>query len=111
MKKISTGNVSGANAALQLVRLAYEASSPMGLGWLHEGRVKPNFDLHVRDGSISADYIAGRMVKLWGFSYGDDYIEFDDQRAPRADYQSWCRSYPTNESLAVAAINSLAAKS
>ena len=57
-----------------LIRAAYAASVPMGLGWLHaiEGALdEETVDVilnHARkfhEGAINMDYIHGRAVKLW----------------------------------------------
>jgi hypothetical protein len=85
--------------------LAYRASAPMGLGFLH---YKPNnaedekalLD-SVRPGDLHADYVSGRMVKLYIRQKGNTLTVAD--YAPRSDYQSWAGTYPTYTALIEAA--------
>lgn len=108
-KRVSTGDLSGERVAKRILFLAYEPSAVVGLGIL-QARSRVGEDEiadHVEGGWINADYVRGRMVKLWGFRYGPDWIEFDDEATPRPDYQSWAWKYPTNEALVLAAIKSL----
>lgn len=51
-----------------------------------------------------ADYTFGRMMKF-GCEYNDIEIEFRDEPYC-SDYQSWCRTYPTAESIKQAVFNS-----
>lgn len=114
MKTVDTSPLSGADVAKRLLFLAYQASGARGLGFLHLTDKVTEEELwsQQRQGDIakcrvSADYLYGRMVKLWDFSFGPTSVTFDDQQTPRGDYQSWCGTYPTNESLVLAAIESL----
>lgn len=51
-----------------------------------------------------ADYTFGRMMKF-GCEYNDVQVEFRDEPY-RSDYQSWCRTYPTAESIKQAVFDS-----
>lgn len=108
--------------AKRILWLAYEASVPMGAGQYHyrEGlteeevwgrcplvpdRVKPQT-------CISADYLVGRMMKLY-FTYSGGIDQGNvtiDSPGPRQDYQSWCTTYKTYEALVEAAQVSLKAE-
>lgn len=111
--------LTGELVAKRILFLAYEASSPMGMGFLHykpDGVSEDQLWQEQRGGfrpcnvggqDIYADYAHGRMMKLWGFSFTADSVTFDDERVPQSDYQSWCGRYPTNEALVTAAIESL----
>lgn len=88
--------------------LAYQASVPVGLGFLHERGGEPReavlngiFSQPQYGTGVHADYVYGRMVKLSIHLEGNTITVGDD--APRSDYQSWCRTYPTNEALIRAA--------
>ncbi len=58
-------------------------------------------------GEAYGDYVFGRMMKL-GVKWTEHEVELRDTE-PRADYQSWCRVYPTYDKLAIAALESLTA--
>lgn len=109
MKTISTGSLSGERVAKRIVFLAYEPSAVVGLGVLQarSGVTEESLGACIWKDQVDADYIAGRMVKLWGMSFGPNSITFNDELVPRADYQSWCWKYPTYEALVMAAIESL----
>lgn len=62
-----------------------------------------------RQGSLYADYVFGRMMKL-SVQYGLDYIHVPDVPV-RSDYQSWCIEYPSYGALFNAAECSLGIKS
>ena len=91
--------------------LAYQAGVPVGMGFLQatdkatEDDVwgfseKPRYN-----GSHSADYVFGRMVKL-NLTPVDGGVEVTED-TPRIDYQSWCSAYPTFADLVNAAVLSL----
>lgn len=61
-----------------------------------------------KPGQAYGDYVFGRMMKL-SVSYDADTVTTPDGE-PRADYQSWCRKYPTYESLVNDAVKSLTAE-
>jgi hypothetical protein len=58
-----------------------------------------------KSGTLYADYVFGRMMKL-RLGWGPGWVSFDD-RPPQIDYQGWVGAYPTNESLIRAAIASV----
>lgn len=111
MTTINTLPLSGEQVAKLVLFLAYQASGARGLGVLHDvpnGTLEEDHLWRGQEGDeIHADYVAGRMVKLWGFQFDASSITFDDKQTPRADYQSWCGTYPTNAALVEAAIASL----
>lgn len=96
---------------------------PMGMGVLqdHPGATKEQVSANVesrgdypggtamlprKPGELYGDYVFGRMMKLMiGF---DDHGVTVRSDAPKPDYQSWCRKYPTYQALIEAAIASLA---
>jgi hypothetical protein len=47
--------------------------------------------------AVNADYVFGRMMKLY-FKVEGDSITHDDQE-PRRDYQAWCGRYPSYAAL------------
>jgi len=92
--------------------LAYDASNPMGLGFL-VASVAPKFNINslwdkykdsvteFKDGNIElyTDYVEGRMMKIIFSVNKDGLLTINDNREPCSDYQSWCRLYPTNREL------------
>jgi hypothetical protein len=58
-------------------------------------------------GTISLDYYAGRMVKLYPKSLGDGVYQIGepqyDASDPERTYQSWGAKYPTAQALIEAA--------
>lgn len=99
--------------------LAWQAcGSPMGMGWLQNrpsatkedvwnnvanaGDYCANFN---RPGTLNGDYVFGRMMKLY-VRYDNSSIELPDG-TPRADYQSWCGTYPTYQALYDAAVKNV----
>jgi len=87
--------------------LAVNASSPMGMGWLHfqagheftADDIKP---YQREDGTFDLDYVEGRMVKLYIRRLSPERWEIWSD-PPRSDYQSWCRTYPSYRDLLTAA--------
>jgi hypothetical protein len=101
---------------------------PAGMGWLQNnpsateedvwknvhtaplGGDYPSGHINVlggtKPGSVSADYVFGRMMKL-NFDYGPDSVTLDDGRTPRQDYQSWCVTYKSYPDVFAAAMKSL----
>lgn len=87
--------------------LAYQASIPMGMGFLHYKEnaekdaemlaeyITPGEDLY-------ADYVVGRMVKLTIRQPEPDMLDIRDA-PPHPEYQSWVVKYPTYEALIEAA--------
>jgi len=87
--------------AKQLVVNVVNASEPMGMGFLHvedKDYTKDDVvDLFKTD-SIYIDCFHGRMVKFnMRKESKDSYVLPDNE--PRSDYQSWCRKYPSYQSL------------
>ncbi len=97
--------------------LAFQASSPLGMGFLHTQAANAATESDVwaqvetdewtgqRRESPYGDYVFGRMMKT-GLKYTSDEVLVTDN-PPRHDYQSWCRHYPTYEALVEAAVKSL----
>jgi hypothetical protein len=59
-----------------------------------------------KPGEVYCDYVMGRMMKLH-ITWKENSITMND--GWRADYQSFCRKYPTPEALFLAAEESMAA--
>ena len=59
------------------------------------------------EGSVNADYVFGRMMKL-RFNIKGDTIEFPSHE-PRGDYQSWCYVYKSYVALFDAAMATIRA--
>jgi hypothetical protein len=102
--------------------LAYQASSVVGKGILQEQHGATEEDVwqniltagdypgnhHLRrqeQGMYDADYVFGRMMKLY-IKVTDDGIELPDKE-PKRMYQAWCVTYPTYQALLDAAKASL----
>lgn len=102
--------------------LAFQASTPMGMGVLHAGAAAKQTEdslfatvigekagsdsTNARDFSWYTDYVFGRMMKT-GFAVKDDVVEVTPE-APRLDYQSWGATYDSASALIDAAAASLA---
>ena len=97
--------------------LLWKAASVQGYGFLQDRGEMPEDVVWERckrghdSGTINhnqqrpyADYTFGRMMKF-GCEYNDIQIEFRDEPY-RSDYQSWCRTYPTAESIKQAVFDS-----
>jgi hypothetical protein len=106
--------------AVEMMYLAYRGSVPMGMGFL---QFKQDSDVDremiesmlVDDGktwSISADYLKGRMVKLYIFGHeGDEDINpVILEREIRGDYQSWQVRFGTTKRLHQQAVNNIEAR-
>ena len=103
--------------------LAWKESGVFGSGHLQDRGSTPTEDVVWRDGvinrsdypvvaqdptdSVFADYVFGRMMKLHVTIEGEQIQVGRAGEVPRADYQSWCRTYPTYDALKEAAIKSL----
>lgn len=99
MRKVSD------KVAMHMAALAVNASNPMGTGFMHytPKRFQPDqFADSVKGTELHLDYVEGRMVKL-RLSRDTDGQWKVPEWEPRADYQSWCREYPTYAALADAA--------
>lgn len=100
----------GEAVARRMLWLAYEASVPVGMGFLHyttkateDDVFKAAYNSHRQE--VSADYVFGRMIKLV-IRFTDNMVDIPESR-PRIDYQSWCRQYPTHDDLLLATLESL----
>jgi hypothetical protein len=62
-------------------------------------------NLNTKKGEVCADYVFGRMMKLY-FKYDENGV-YMDEFPPRPDYQEWCRVYHTHKELLEAAQKSL----
>ncbi len=89
--------------------LAFQASSPMGMGFLHAASAAAQTEQtlaqdysprQLPDGSqeIYVDYAFGRMMKTMFALHQDGSIEVKPE-IPRNDYQSWGAFYPTATAL------------
>lgn len=85
--------------------LAVNASSPMGLAFLHfkpDTEFKPeDFQSAVTPRGCFLDYVQGRMVKLRMWNKGDGLWEAPDTISH--EYESWIARYPSFGELAAAA--------
>jgi hypothetical protein len=91
--------------AIEAHWLAYKASSPRGMGFLHErgGEAREHVVKHLKAGKeMYSDYVFGRMVKLIIWRPDEFTIMVQDEK-PTPDYQSWCGTYPTYAELIAAA--------
>ena len=107
--------VTPTEVAKRLFNLAYQASVPMGMGWMHE---RPNVteeevwtQVAVDDrGKCSCDYVFGRMVKLSGVQLSPDGLQvLGTDKVPNPEYQSWSTTYRTRELLVKATVASFEA--
>jgi len=102
----------------RMVYLAYQASSVQGAGCLRAidyateeevwDQAYNEKDYAVKRSAVNkvhCDYVFGRMMK-WSCEWHRDTIFFLTHNFVR-DYQSFCKKYPGNESLAKAAIELL----
>lgn len=107
--------------AKRMFWLAYQASSPLGMGFLQarsnvtEEDVWRNVNIsgdyayhNDQPGKPYGDYVFGRMMKV-GCEVGVDYVQCRDGEAAW-DYQSWAGTYPMFEALLQAAVASLEAE-
>lgn len=92
--------------------LAFQASTPMGLGFLHVGAAGAQTEDSLftsnppRDGKIYTDYVHGRMMKTT-FDISEDGVLSISPEKPRADYNSWASTYRTAQELIDATEESL----
>lgn len=116
---MKTGELTGEQVAKEMVWLAWQAcGGPLGLGvlqnrpdatkddvWKNATRAGDYSGSRFKRGSageVCADYVFGRMMKLY-FRYGDNWVEIRDAE-PRPDYQAWCSKYASYEELVGAAL-------
>lgn len=87
--------------------LAFQASSPMGMGFPHAGIASKATEATIFDHvgvdkkgprQIYTDYVSGRMMKTQ-FKVDEEGKLTISPEDPRSDYQSWCGTYPTGTSL------------
>lgn len=88
----------------QMFWLAYQASQVIGMGHLQARNQTTKVEVLAElslpsPGYKYADYIFGRMMKMYVLlTDGDTRAEVPDA-VPMYDYQSWCFRYPTYEDL------------
>jgi hypothetical protein len=114
----------GAEVAKEMLWLAWQACrGPLGLGILKDAPGASKADvwsamtnrtdyegMHCPEkGEVNADYVFGRMMKLY-FKFTDTMIEWPDHfDAARPDYNSWAHAYPTVTALFDAAVKEVVA--
>ncbi len=120
--RIDTGALRGVEVAMEMVWLAWKAcGGPLGLGFLQDRPDATEEEVWLAmvgahdyggigckgapTGEVNADYVFGRMMKLY-FEYGEDFVDVREDD-PKPDYQAWCREYPSYEALAKVAIESV----
>ena len=104
----------GKQLLVRVAWLAFQASKPMGLGFMHadaaervtESDIERQILVGTKSLIISFDYFVGRMIKTV-FSLTPDGVVHINPEIPRPDYQSWYSTYPTAASLLQAAEVSL----
>lgn len=93
--------------------LAFQASRPVGMGFLHTAAASQQTEdtlfesaksSHKED-TVYTDYLFGRMMKTT-FEIKDGVVVVSPNE-PRYDYQSWGDAYETGTALIEAAIKSL----
>ena len=87
---------------LQIAANAVNASTPMGMGFLHfqpKEYTPEEMRKCLSDYGLSIDYFDGRMTKFYIIRAENDQWRVVDH-GPRSDYQSWASKYPTYEALA-----------
>jgi hypothetical protein len=110
MARITVEN--GEETARRMLRLAYDASRAVGMGFLAARDRVTDAELwtdatYARPDGVNADYLFGRMMKL-RFTFGPDWVDGSDGAYSR-DYQSFAGKYPDFASLAAAAGATVAA--
>ena len=89
----------------QMFLNAINASSPMGMGFLHfEDKDYTLEDIETAD-EYGADYFHGRMMKtcftkIKGGSADGKWVVNRGPNPPNPEYQGWATKYPTYEELA-----------
>jgi hypothetical protein len=102
-------NTSPKQKLAALVWAAFQASVPMGMGFLHSSaaarQTKDTIldQLSVTespDGTVSVrtDYVCGRMMKTH-FAVNADGVATVSPEEPHLDYQSWGRTYRSGSAL------------
>lgn len=84
--------------------LAFQASTPIGMGFIHVEAAKQQTEESLYKGCIyrdplciDTDYVHGRMMKTT-FSIKDGKLVVMPEN-PRGDYQSWCLRYDSASDL------------
>lgn len=82
--------------------LAFQASSPMGMGFLHVAAASALtedslFEQNEGRDEIYTDYVAGRMMKTSFKLDGEKVVIYPEE--PRVDYQSWGSTYKSATEL------------
>lgn len=111
-KQLTLGE--GKRLLTRVAWLAFQASKPMGLGFMHTERASNVTEADIAKEilinntalRISFDYHVGRMIKTVFTLSRDGTIRIDPE-TPRQDYQSWYSTYPTAAALLQAAEASL----
>lgn len=125
---IISEQIAAIDVAKRAFYLAYEAcGGTSGSGWIqavdkateeevwqnalvrgdYPGRERRKKELSDQPKQAYGDYVFGRMMKLT-LRWDNETNEIEISEAiPRADYQSWCRKYPSYKALIDAAIESL----
>lgn len=110
-------SLTGEQVAKRATWLAYEASEPVGMGFLQyrtdltEDTLWDALEIDVttKDGVVTngvyIDYGYGRMMK-YGITFTLSEVKGRGVTVS-PDYQSWCKKYPTYDALIEAAIASL----
>lgn len=94
--------------------LAFEASAPVGMGFLHsraaDAQTEDSLFAELADArienSLFTDYVFGRMMKTKFTCTPSGELSIWPEK-PRRDYQSWCSTYPTAADLVAAVERSL----
>lgn len=113
MERTYSSEEEAVNVAKEAMWLAYQASRPAGLGFLHEkggeSRETVISETFPNDATSGyADYCHGRMMKT-SLHVKGEVLSCNDE--PHHDYQSWAGKYQTYAALIDAAEASLKVKS
>lgn len=92
----------------RLLWLAFQASTPMGMGFLHAKQAEMQDEeslytdaIHRDPNVINTDYLCGRMMKTTFSVDAEGKLEVQPN-VPRSDYQSWARKYATGDAMIAA---------
>jgi hypothetical protein len=105
-------NITNRQLLARALWLAFQASSPMGLGILHAARAAEITEEQLAEACIGdpnksgtievrTDYVSGRMMKT-SFKVTADGTLTIWPETPRGDYQSWSGTYQTATELVAA---------
>lgn len=105
---MDTKPFTGEEVAKKAIWLAYQASVPMGMGFLQvrdDMTEQSVWDAIYREGGhLYVDYCFGRMMKT-NIDYTASEVKGDDRASP--SYQSWATCYQSYDELFKAAIKEL----